>query len=173
MTTKYTITGMTCDGCRSKVEKTLNAIYEVDSVVTLDPPVAIIKADHKIDTAVFQRALSAAGDYTITDYDEDKIKRTTQSEEKSNCTFAHVFSVAGMSCDGCRAKVEKSLNEVPDIEAVVTLDTPRAFVTSSNRIETAVLQEVLSKIGDYANKETSARRWSSPSRVVTVRRACG
>jgi Cu2+-exporting ATPase len=29
MTYKYTITGMSCDGCRTKVEKTLNAMQGV------------------------------------------------------------------------------------------------------------------------------------------------
>ena len=35
----YSITGMTCDGCRSKVEKTLNSIKDIKASVVLQPPV--------------------------------------------------------------------------------------------------------------------------------------
>ena len=38
----YKITGMTCDSCRSKVEKTLNAIDGIQATVTLNPPIATI-----------------------------------------------------------------------------------------------------------------------------------
>ena len=38
----YNISGMTCDGCRTKVEKTLNAIDGVAAEVSLNPPIATI-----------------------------------------------------------------------------------------------------------------------------------
>jgi Cu2+-exporting ATPase len=63
MTYKYTITGMSCDGCRTKVEKTLNAMQGVQAVVTLNPPYYL---DGKpIQTMHFQELLSAAGNYSI------------------------------------------------------------------------------------------------------------
>jgi Cu2+-exporting ATPase len=34
MTHSYNITGMSCDGCRSKVEKTLDAIVGIDARVS-------------------------------------------------------------------------------------------------------------------------------------------
>jgi Cu2+-exporting ATPase len=42
MTHTYTITGMTCNGCRTKVEKALNEMDGVEAVVSLDPPTATI-----------------------------------------------------------------------------------------------------------------------------------
>ena len=83
----YTITGMSCDGCRSKVEKTLNAVDGIQAVVTLVPPLATITMDKHIPTTQLQEALSAAGNYTIT------INNTTDSHgmaekpiEKSCCS---------------------------------------------------------------------------------------
>ncbi|MNS04009.1 Silver exporting P-type ATPase [compost metagenome] len=63
---EYTITGMSCDGCRSKVEKTLNAIEGVEANVSLQPPVAVLTMENHIPTAQLQEALTAAGKYTIT-----------------------------------------------------------------------------------------------------------
>jgi Cu+-exporting ATPase len=46
----YSITGMTCDGCRSKVEKTLNTIEGIEAKVSLNPPVATITMEKHIPT---------------------------------------------------------------------------------------------------------------------------
>lgn len=62
---KYTITGMSCNGCRTKVEKALNTIEGVEAAVTLDPPIATITMQKPIQTPQFQEALSAAGNYTV------------------------------------------------------------------------------------------------------------
>jgi len=61
----YNITGMTCDGCRTKVEKTLNAIDGVEAKVSLNPPIATITMEKHISIAQFQEALTAVGKYTI------------------------------------------------------------------------------------------------------------
>ncbi|WP_414000118.1 heavy metal translocating P-type ATPase [Flavobacterium sp. W1B] len=65
MTHNYTISGMSCDGCRAKVEKTLNGIEGIQAVVVLEPPVAIITMEKHIPTESLQEALSAVGKYTI------------------------------------------------------------------------------------------------------------
>jgi Cu+-exporting ATPase len=61
----YKITGMSCNGCRGKVEKTLNAIDGVSAEVTLNPPEAVLTMDKHIPVAELQQALSLAGNYTI------------------------------------------------------------------------------------------------------------
>ncbi len=61
----YTIMGMTCDGCRSKVEKALNAIEGIEANVTLNPPLATIAMEKHIPTEQLQAALTAVGKYTI------------------------------------------------------------------------------------------------------------
>lgn len=56
---------MTCDGCRTNVEKILNAIEGVEATVSLTPPIATITMDNHIPTAKLQEALIAVGKYTI------------------------------------------------------------------------------------------------------------
>jgi Cu+-exporting ATPase len=82
----YNIEGMSCDGCRSKVEKTLNSIEGVEAIVSLIPPMATITMDQHIATTQLQEALTAAGNYTI-EFKEQADARGTSEEpiEKSCC----------------------------------------------------------------------------------------
>ncbi|HTG66411.1 MAG TPA: heavy metal translocating P-type ATPase, partial [Flavobacterium sp.] len=81
----YKITGMSCDGCRSKVEKTLNAIDGVDAQVTLLPPQATISMKEHIPTEKMQEALSAVGKYTIEMELGHKNEMTSTATEKKSC----------------------------------------------------------------------------------------
>ncbi len=65
MTHTYTIKGMTCDGCRTKVEKTLNAVEGIEAKVSLNPSIATITMEKHIPITQLQEALSAVGKYTI------------------------------------------------------------------------------------------------------------
>lgn len=65
MTHQYIISGMSCNGCRTKVEKTLNEVEGIHAEVTLDPPMATITMEKHVPTEKFQEALSAVGKYTI------------------------------------------------------------------------------------------------------------
>ena len=57
----YNITGMTCDGCRTKVEKTLNAIDGVEAKVSSNPPIATITMEKHIPKTELQEALTIVG----------------------------------------------------------------------------------------------------------------
>ncbi|WP_187261546.1 heavy metal translocating P-type ATPase [Pontibacter beigongshangensis] len=61
----YKIKGMTCDGCRNKVEGALNSIEGVEATVTLYPMEAIIAMEKHVSTEELQKALFTAGNYTI------------------------------------------------------------------------------------------------------------
>ena len=85
----YNITGMTCDGCRTKVEKTLNAIDGVEAKVSLNPPIATITMEKHIPTTQLQEALTAVGKYTI-EMSSAKTKENTLTKdvaEKSCCSM--------------------------------------------------------------------------------------
>jgi copper chaperone CopZ len=58
--TEFAITGMTCNGCRTKVEKTLAALLP-DVTVTLDPPRAVTTASVGVDQ--LNAALEPVGKY--------------------------------------------------------------------------------------------------------------
>jgi Cu+-exporting ATPase len=61
----YTITGMTCNGCRSSVEKALNSIKGIEAVVSLEPPIATLQMKDHIPLVQLQETLSKAGKYSI------------------------------------------------------------------------------------------------------------
>ena len=85
----YNITGMTCDGCRAKVEKTLNTIEGIEAKVSLNPPVATITMEKHIPTEKLQEALIAVGKYTI-EMSNCKTKehsKTNEASGKSCCSM--------------------------------------------------------------------------------------
>ena len=66
----------------------------------------------------------------------------------------HTYLVTGMSCNGCRTRVEKALNTVDGATVNVTLDPPLATVTADKEIELSQLQQALREIGHYELSET-------------------
>ncbi|MFH6944461.1 heavy metal translocating P-type ATPase [Flavobacterium sp. FlaQc-50] len=81
MTHQYIISGMSCNGCRTKVENTLNTIEGVQAVVTLNPQTATITMDKHVATEKFQEVLTAAGKYTI----EMKSSKDTEEPTVKSC----------------------------------------------------------------------------------------
>ncbi|AQX05753.1 copper-transporting ATPase [Elizabethkingia meningoseptica] len=68
-----------------------------------------------------------------------------------------VFNINGMSCDGCRSKIEKKLNELDGITAIVQLHPPIATVSSDKDISEEEIQQKLQEAGNYTvEKETSS-----------------
>lgn len=56
----------------------------------------------------------------------------------------HTYMVTGMTCNGCKASVEKHLNALPEISnAIVNLDKKEVVVEMSQHLPTNALQEVL------------------------------
>jgi copper chaperone CopZ len=62
--TIYAVSGMTCGGCASKVEKTLKAIAG-DVTVTLEPPRAIVKTNTAL--VLLNEALGSVGKYRLSE----------------------------------------------------------------------------------------------------------
>lgn len=63
--------------------------------------------------------------------------------------MTHTYSIEGMSCNGCREKVEDALNSIEGVTAQVSLDPPQAVITMAAHIPTEDLQQVLSRAGNY------------------------
>ncbi|MBN8642841.1 MAG: copper-translocating P-type ATPase [Flavobacteriales bacterium] len=86
----YNITRMTCDGCRSKVEKALNTIEGIEAKVSLNPPVATITMEKHIPTTQLLEALTAVGKYTIEMSNGKTTQETTATETAANsCCSTH------------------------------------------------------------------------------------
>ena len=82
MTHTYTITGMSCNGCRTKAEKALNELDGVEAVVTLDPPTAAIASEKPVPVFKLQKALYSAGNYIISESVKAISKGTYKHREK-------------------------------------------------------------------------------------------
>lgn len=79
---QYQITGMTCEGCKAKVRRTLEAFPEVTEVnIDLANGNTNIKMSSHVNTAQFQAALSEKGKYAITEVHSKPINTIVAEEE--------------------------------------------------------------------------------------------
>lgn len=145
MTNTYKIHGMTCNGCRSHVEKSLNEVEGVlRASVNLEKAEATIEMKNHIALEVFQQALKKDGDrYSITELTEEE----TQEPKVNKMT--HTYAVYGMTCNGCRSHVEKTLNEVEGVsKATVNLENGEATIEMNSHIPLEKFQKALAADGD-------------------------
>jgi len=82
----YKVTGMTCNGCRTKVEKTLGELDGVKQAMVGLPDYAEIEMDNHLAIETLQNALSGVGSYSI----------SMQTHEQS----ANGESAGGSACCG-------------------------------------------------------------------------
>jgi len=76
----YRVIGMTCNGCRSSVEKALNTIQGITHATVTLPDHAEIEMDSHIATETMQAALTKAGSYSIEMINHSSIVEGTNSE---------------------------------------------------------------------------------------------
>lgn len=68
--------------------------------------------------------------------------------------MTHTYNISGMTCNGCVAKTKSELLKLRDItEADVQLVSPQATITMQKHIPVNVLQNTLSKAGNYVITE--------------------
>ncbi len=139
----YKITGMTCNGCRSHVEKVLNSVEGVQHAeVNLEKAEADIEMDHHIEIDEFQEALKKeGGNYNIL--------LPNSSENKEN--MRHSYRITGMTCNGCRNHVEETLKSVNGVtEAKVNLEKAEAEVVMDHHIKISEFQKAFKEAdGNY------------------------
>ena len=140
MTHTYKITGMTCNGCRSHVEETLQKVEGVKSAsVDLEKAEAVIEMQQHIPVGVFEDALQKeGGDYHILD-------------APKNGKLEQRFEIVGMTCSGCREHVQDVLQKVDGVEkAKVDLEKAEAFVSMNTPVPVTAFQEaLLEEAGSY------------------------
>jgi len=73
----------------------------------------------------------------------------------------HTYTIKGMSCNGCRTKAEKALNEIEGVEATVSLDPPIATIVSEKPLSVFKLQKALYTAGNYVISESDASNANS------------
>jgi len=97
---------MSCNGCRGKVEKTLNEIEGIEAQVSLNPPVAEVTMEEHIPLEKLQDKLSQAGNYTISTEPPKENENHHHNEHKNHHGHNHSHKVEGgkyycpMFCEG-------------------------------------------------------------------------
>lgn len=67
----------------------------------------------------------------------------------------HTYKVTGMTCNGCKASVEKALSDLPDVDHVeVNLENQSATIKMTKHIEVKELQKALPDKYTLSEKET-------------------
>ncbi len=138
MKNTYKITGMTCNGCRTHVEKTLSEVNGVKNAsVNLEKSEAEITMEEHIGIEKFQAALQqAGGNYHI--------MVPGNSEHSSEEPIQHTYKITGMTCNGCRIHVENSLNQVKGVtKANVDLEKANAEIEMEEHIKLEKFQAAL------------------------------
>lgn len=134
----YAVTGMTCEGCRSHVEKSLAGVQGVERVsVDLQNEVATIETSTPVALEQLQAAL-ADSPYHI----------TTKPAISEEGRMRHTYAVWGMTCEGCKNHVEQALGKVQGVEQVqVELDKGLAHIEMSEPVSLKELSKVLEAEG--------------------------
>ncbi|WP_159946545.1 heavy-metal-associated domain-containing protein [Polaribacter septentrionalilitoris] len=66
----------------------------------------------------------------------------------------HTYNISGMTCDGCRSSVHKSLSELENIEKVtVNLEQEEATINMSSHVSIEILQNALPEKFTIAKKK--------------------
>lgn len=67
--------------------------------------------------------------------------------QQEETTMKKTMNIEGMMCAHCKAHVEKALNALPGVQAVVDLDSGTAAVTSQEPVEDAALKKAVEDAG--------------------------
>lgn len=59
------------------------------------------------------------------------------------------YQIKGMSCAHCQSRVQKALNSIAGVDAIVSLTPPEAIIKSEKEVALPELQKALSNVGDY------------------------
>ncbi|WP_288955459.1 heavy metal translocating P-type ATPase [uncultured Polaribacter sp.] len=134
---KYQIQGMTCKGCMRTVKNALSEVEGVESVeIDFETSTATIEMKVHISIDNFEKALQ-----------EKKVKYHIHPD-KGNGLITRTFPVNGMTCNGCKAHVEKTLSSVEGVQSVsVDLKNAEATIDMKPEIPIEKFQEVLEKDG--------------------------
>jgi len=103
------IAGMTCAACAARIEKQLNKLPGVEAAVNFASERVSIRYDAAAATAAQM---------------VETIRKTGFSIPPATVELA----VGGMTCAACAARIEKQLNKLPGVEAVVNLAGEKAHV---------------------------------------------
>ncbi|KVE35516.1 heavy metal translocating P-type ATPase [Burkholderia sp. TSV86] len=162
------IEGMTCDGCKTRVEQALARVPGVSRAhVDLATGIAKLDTTPALDPAGLLDALGAAG-YRATfapaaaegreaGLHAEENRRGDESEHGDSHRAVQVattvsLDIGGMTCASCAGRVEKALSRVPGVvRASVNLATETATVDAASGVAAAALIDAVRHAGYRAS----------------------
>ena len=142
MEKQYSISGMSCSGCKANVEHALGALDNVQSVsADLKTNTVAIEMILPISVKTLQETLLTAGlHYTI----ENQNKENGHEGHSHDAVQEKEYTISGMSCSGCKANVEEALLNLDAIkEVAANVKENRVTVKMSPAVSVEKLQETL------------------------------
>ena len=133
----YQIEGMTCKGCLRNVKSALSDIPGVTDVdIDLDASVATIQMENHIPIEKLEEAV------------QKKKSKYHVHPIKPDGARTRTFDITGMTCNGCKAHVEKTLSKVDGVKNVtVDLEKAEAKIDMTSEIAIEQFQDVLKNDG--------------------------
>lgn len=144
----YQIEGMTCKGCLRSVKSALNEVPDVINVaIDLEASTATIEMENHIPIDKFEEAVQQKkSKYHIHPVKPDGIKTRT-------------YPINGMTCNGCKSHVEKTLSKVDGVVKVsVSLEKAEAIIDMKSDIPIEKFQGILEKDGGTYSIYKSGQR---------------
>ena len=133
------IEGMTCAACATRLEKVLNRVSGATATVNFASETAHVEYD----------PLTSDGNEFV-----EKIIKAGFDVPLQQTTLA----IAGMTCAACASRIEKVLNQLPNVNAHVNFATEEATIHYSPLVSANDLIATVKKAGFSANiREESAR----------------
>lgn len=134
----YIVHGMTCNGCKSSVEKALKDIPEVTHIeIELESGITEIESDKEIPIEKLNHALENVGGYSI-----------SIPGNSAETPHSYLYAVYGLTCQGCVKTTTDLLKKDPAVKSVsISLDENTVVIEMQPRLELKRLQELLKDSG--------------------------
>ena len=139
------IEGMTCASCSARLEKQLNQLPGVKAAVNLATENARIQYDPQ---QVSPERIA------------DAVAKTGYAVAPRRIELA----ISGMTCASCSARIEKQLNKLPGVQAVVNLATEIATVNAPGWLDVGDIIRTVEKTGYGAEEISAAAREQEKAR---------
>ncbi|MBI3526126.1 MAG: cadmium-translocating P-type ATPase [Betaproteobacteria bacterium] len=147
------VEGMTCAACAARIEKQLNKLEGVSANVNF--------ASEKVHVAFDAAAASP-----------EQIVETIRKAGYGVPQQTLEFALQGMSCAACATRIEKQLNKLPGVEAVVNFASEKAHVRFTPGLsDAAQLIAAVARAGYQAQLSTTDTRAEERQRKLAHYRA--
>ncbi|MFZ4536317.1 heavy metal translocating P-type ATPase [Propionivibrio sp.] len=147
------LSGMTCAACAARIEKVLNRLPGVEASVNLATERARVELN----------SLETTPQQIVASIEKAGFSVPQQTLE---------LGIEGMTCAACSARIEKVLNRLPGVDAVVNLAAERARIRYLPGVaDPAALMAAISKAGFTARLADDSSRAEEKARKLAIYQA--